>query len=121
MIKPKSFSHAAFRVSDVAKARDFYERVVGLKTIPRPDFGFGGVWYGIGNNALHLISSENRGSKPDPLGPHVAFEVEDFDATKASLKEQGIEFLEAPANLGAGRQLWILDPDGNTVELRTDK
>jgi len=28
-----------------------------------------------------------------------------------------IEFLESPS----GRQIWMLDPDGNTVELRTDK
>jgi NAD(P)-dependent dehydrogenase (short-subunit alcohol dehydrogenase family)/catechol 2,3-dioxygenase-like lactoylglutathione lyase family enzyme len=121
MIKLKAFNHAAFRVSDVEKATAFYENVVGLKRIPRPNFGFGGAWYGIGNNALHIISSENRGQKPDPLGAHVAFDVEDFDETKRTLKEMGIEFLEAPANMGAGRQLWILDPDGNTVELRTEK
>ncbi len=99
----------------------FYENVVGLKRIPRPNFGFGGAWYGIGNNALHIISSENRGQKPDPLGAHVAFDVEDFEETKRTLKEMGVEFLEAPPNMGAGRQLWILDPDGNTVELRTEK
>jgi catechol 2,3-dioxygenase-like lactoylglutathione lyase family enzyme len=120
MIKAKAFNHAAFRVSDVEKATAFYENVVGLKRIPRPNFGFGGAWYGIGNNALHIISSENRGQKPDPLGAHVAFDVEDFEETKRTLKEMGIEFLEGP-NMGAGRQLWILDPDGNTVELRTEK
>jgi hypothetical protein len=36
------------------------------------------------------------------------------------LKEQGIQFLEAPGNM-LGRQLWVLDPDGNTVELRSEK
>ncbi|HXM88062.1 MAG TPA: VOC family protein, partial [Candidatus Acidoferrum sp.] len=75
MVKLKAFNHAAFRVSDVEKATAFYENVVGLKRIPRPNFGFGGAWYGIGNNALHIISSENRGQKPDPLGAHVAFDV----------------------------------------------
>ena len=121
MIKTTGLNHAAFRVSDVEKATAFYEKVIGLKRIPRPNFGFGGAWYGIGNNALHIISSENRGSKPDPLGAHVAFEVEDFDETKRTLKEMGVDFLEAPSNMGAGRQLWVVDPDGNTVELRTDK
>ena len=121
MVKPKSLNHAAFRVTDVAKSTEFYENVVGLKRIDRPNFPFGGAWYGIGNNALHLISSEGMGRKPDPLGPHIAFEVEDFEETKRALKEKGIEFLEAPAGMGVGRQLWITDPDGNTVELRTDK
>jgi catechol 2,3-dioxygenase-like lactoylglutathione lyase family enzyme len=121
MVKTKAFNHAAVRVTDVAKATEFYEKVIGLKRLPRPDFPFGGAWYGIGNNALHIISSEGRGHKPDPLGAHVAFDVEDFDETKRALQEMGIEFLEAPSNMGAGRQLWVVDPDGNTVELRTDK
>jgi len=121
MIKVKGFSHSAVRISDADKAIAFYENVLGLKKLPRPNFPFGGAWYGVGANAIHLISSENRGRKPDPLGAHIALDVEDFDETKKSLKEMGIEFLEAPSNMGAGRQLWILDPDGNTVELRTDK
>src|ERR1700722_11078826 len=121
MIKLKAFNHAAFRVSDVEKATAFYENVVGLKRISRPEVRSRATPYGIGNNALHIISSEIRGQKPDPLGSDDAFDVEDFDETKRSLKEMGIEFLEAPANMGAGRQLWILDPDGNTVELRTEK
>ena len=121
MIKIKGFNHSAVRISDADKAIAFYEKVLGLKKLPRPNFPFKGAWYGVGPNAIHLISSENRGMKPDPLGAHIALEVEDFDETKQSLKEMGIEFLEAPSNMGAGRQLWILDPDGNTVELRTDK
>lgn len=121
MIKPRAFSHAAVRISDVEKARHFYEKVLNLKPIRRPDFGFGGAWYGVGNNQIHLISSRKRDAGgPDPLGPHLAIEVEDFEATKTALKECGIEFLEAPGMV-AGHQLWVLDPDGNTIELRTEK
>ena len=111
MIKAKAFNHAAFRVSDVEKATSFYENVIGLKRLPRPNFGFGGAWYGIGNNALHIISSENRGQKPDPLGAHVAFDVEDFEETKRTLKrggwadwlQQNISFSERLAQLYAAR------------------
>lgn len=119
MIEAKSFSHVAVRVSNVERARNFYERVLGLKALPRPDFGFAGAWYGVGNHQLHLISSHKRDGI-DPLGPHLAIEVADFDAARTALKDQGIEFLEAPGRF-AGRQLWILDPDGNTIELRSDK
>jgi glyoxylase I family protein len=121
MIKATGLNHAAVRITDPERAKSFYEKVLGLKQIPRPDFRFGGAWYGIGPNAIHLISSENRGQKPDPLGAHIALDVADFDATRRALSEMKIEFLEAPANMGAGRQLWILDPDGNTIELRADK
>jgi len=120
MIKPRSFSHAAVRISDVEKSTSFYEKVLGLKKLPRPDFGFGGAWYGVGTGAIHLIASENRGRKPDPLGAHIAIEIEDFEEAKNTLREMGIEFLEARGNL-AGRQLWVVDPDGNTIELRTEK
>jgi glyoxylase I family protein len=120
MIKARRFSHTAVRITEVERSKNFYEKVLGLKPLPRPDFGFGGAWYAVGDDAIHLIASENRGSKPDPLGPHMAIEVEDFDEAKRELKAMGIEFLEAPGNM-AGRQLWILDPDGNTVELRTEK
>jgi catechol 2,3-dioxygenase-like lactoylglutathione lyase family enzyme len=120
MVKVRGFSHSAVRITDADKSFEFYENVLGLKKLPRPDFGFPGAWYGVGTNSIHLIGSENRGRKPDPLGPHLALDVEDFDATKRELTAMGIEFLEAPGNI-AGRQLWILDPDGNTIELRTDK
>ena len=55
MIKLKAFNHAAFRVSDVEKATAFYENVVGLKRIPRPNFGFGGAWYGIGKDRKSVV------------------------------------------------------------------
>jgi glyoxylase I family protein len=134
MIKPQFLSHAALKVTNVERARNFYENLLGLKPLPRPNFGFGGAWYEVGENQIHLISLrtpdeqaeflgtwEKQGPKGiNPLGPHVAIVVEDYDRTKAELKESGIEFLEAPANM-AGRQLWILDPDGNTIELRAQK
>jgi len=121
MIKIKGFSHSAVRITDAERATRFYENVLGLKKLPRPNFPFAGAWYGVGENAIHLISSQDHGRKPDPLGAHIALEVADFEETKRALKVMGIEFLEAPSNMGAGRQLWILDPDGNTVELRTDQ
>ncbi len=126
MPKPVDLSHSAFRITDVDKSRAFYEKVLGLKPIPRPDFSFKGMWYGVGSGQIHLIVSKKHDG-PDPTGPHIAIEVEDLDATKASLKEMGVPFLDGDAmraQLKAedqrrlGRQIWVLDPDGNTVELR---
>jgi catechol 2,3-dioxygenase-like lactoylglutathione lyase family enzyme len=118
MIKIRGFAHSALRVTDADRSISFYENVLGLKrSSSRPNFGFGGAWMEVGNNQIHLISAEKREGVINPLGPHVALDVEDFDETKRALTEMGIEFLEAPSNM-AGRQLWILDPDGNTVELR---
>jgi len=134
MIKPRAFAHAALKITDVERARNFYEKVLGLTALPRPNFGFGGAWYEVGDNQIHLISIlradqqaeflgtwEKQGPKGiNPLGPHLAIVVEDYDGTKAALSASGIEFLEAPTTM-AGRQLWIIDPDGNTIELRAQK
>ena len=128
MFKPLDLGHAAFRIADVDKSRQFYEKVIGLKAIPRPDFAFKGMWYGIGGGQLHLIVSKKHDG-PDPTGPHIAIEVDDLDATKESLKKMGVPFLDGDkmTMLGdlseedrrrLGRQIWVLDPDGNTVELR---
>jgi glyoxylase I family protein len=126
MHKPVEFSHAAFRIADVDKSRAFYENVLGLKSLQRPDFSFKGMWYGVGSGQIHLIVSKKQDG-PDPTGPHIAIEVEDLDATKASLKEMGVPFLDGDAMRASlkpedqrrlGRQIWVLDPDGNTVELR---
>ena len=117
MIKIRGLAHSALRITDADRAISFYDKVLGLKPLSsRPNFGFGGAWLGVGNDQIHLISAAKREGVIDPLGPHVALEVEDYGETKRSLKDMGIEFLEAPSNV-TGRQSG-LDPDGNTVELR---
>jgi catechol 2,3-dioxygenase-like lactoylglutathione lyase family enzyme len=126
MVKPTTINHVAINVTDVDKSREFYEKVIGLKKIPRPKINIPGEWYGVGQNAIHLIGGE-RLKGIDPTGPHIAVEVEDFAATKAALDEMAIEYLDGErmlANLPpeakrmVGQQLWVRDPDGNVIELR---
>jgi len=140
MIKARGVNHIALRISDVARSSEFYGKLLGLEVVPFPSMDraqvekfresvvaskggptpTGGIWFAAGHTQIHLIASaghtEHTGS---PFGPHLALEVEDFDETKRTLKEAAIEFLEAPPQRGRGRQMWILDPNGNTVELMT--
>ena len=53
--------HATFLSSDLARSRDFYEGVLGLRPDPhRPDMGFDGVWYDIAaNQQIHLMALPN--------------------------------------------------------------
>jgi catechol 2,3-dioxygenase-like lactoylglutathione lyase family enzyme len=126
MVKATTINHVALKVTDVDKSRDFYEKVIGLKKIPRPKINIPGEWYGIGENAIHLIGGEPR-EGIDPTGPHIAVEVEDFAATKATLEELAIPYLDGErmvaklppeARRMVGQQLWVQDPDGNVIELR---
>ncbi|MDJ0869175.1 MAG: VOC family protein [Myxococcota bacterium] len=112
--------HMSFPVTDLARSRRFYEDVLGLETIPRPDLGaLGGVWYGAGACEVHLIEMPGGTqltappAKTNPIDRHAAFAVEDYDATLAHLESHGLEVVQSPR----GGQLWVQDPDGHIIEL----
>lgn len=111
-MKPVTLHHASIRVHNLERAQEFYSDLLRLTVIERPDLGVRGTWYGIGGGQLHLIEGEAFGAKIDPSGPHFAIEVEDLDEARRALAARNIETLDP-----GGSQLWILDPDGYTVEL----
>jgi catechol 2,3-dioxygenase-like lactoylglutathione lyase family enzyme len=107
-----SLNHASVRVGDLARSRAFYEGLLGLDTAPRPDLGFPGAWYALGESQLHLIQQTKVFDDIDPTDPHIALEVDDLGAVRQALDSRGIPYRDF-----GGAQLWILDPDGNVVEL----
>jgi catechol 2,3-dioxygenase-like lactoylglutathione lyase family enzyme len=117
----KRAHHVSFAVADLERSREFYEGVLGLAPIPRPELGIPGAWYGAGNVELHLIAAPaglepgRRAERISPLANHTAFAIDDYAATLAHLRGRGIEVLELRP--GIGPQLWIRDPDGNVIEL----
>ena len=116
----KRVHHVGIQVSDVDRSRDFYEGALGLEQIERPDFGFPGVWYQLGDLQLHLLCNMPAAPKPGGngdfsfLGRHFAFEVDDYGKTVAALEERGIEVRGLGSEVG---QMFIQDPDGNVIEL----
>ena len=109
---PTTLHHSSIRVSDLARSIEFYEGLLGLRSIPRPDFGFPGRWYGIGGGQLHLIQGDVPPTPLDPSGPHFAIAVSDLDAARRELADAGVASLDP-----GGSQLWIQDPDGNIIEI----
>jgi len=116
----KSVNHISFAVRNLERAQGFYEGVLGLEQIERPDFGFPGAWYGAGNAQVHLIEvpdGTDIGAPPTgltPLANHQAFTVADYAQTLATLKSRGVEVLETSPENG---QLFVRDPDGYVIEL----
>jgi glyoxylase I family protein len=106
--------HVSLNVADAEVAGEFYEDVLGLTRLERPDFGFPGVWLDAGGVQVHLIEVPEHVA---PDGQHFAFRVDDVDAVHARLAERGVEASEPSAFPGAGRQSFFKDPSGNLIEL----
>jgi len=103
-----------YPVIDMARARAFYENILGLKpTMVHEAEGNAWTEYEIGGGAFSL--GKAPGWDPSADGASIAFEMEDFDAAIASLKEQGVTFKMEPFPTPVCRMAFILDPEGNTV------
>lgn len=115
----KGAHHFSLDVADIEAARAFYSGLLGLPEIERPDFGIPGIWYQAGSVQLHLIQTPEgvdvgrRAPALTPLAQHIAFEIEDYPAMCARLEGAGIEMIATGAEVG---QIFVRDPDGNTIE-----
>jgi len=112
-MQPTSIHHVSINVTDVDGAAAFYTDVLGgtIRT-DRPDFGFGGAWIDLGSSQVHLLEA----AVPPALGQHFALLVADLDAVVNELRGRGIAIAD-PTRVGPGRQTFLADPAGNTVEL----
>lgn len=112
--------HATFLSSDLARSRDFYEGVLGLRSNPdRPQMSFDGVWYDIEvNQQIHLMQLPNPEAglqRPDHGGRdrHVALGVDDLDTLRVKLDQVGVAYTMSKSGRAA---LFCRDPDGNALE-----
>ena len=113
-------SHAALPASDLARARRFYEEVLGLvpaRVAP------GGVFYAAGEGTqVFVFPSSGLAS-----GSHtqVGFSVTDIEAEVADLRRRGVVFesYDFPgfdrdssiASFPANRSAWFKDSEGNLL------
>jgi glyoxylase I family protein len=119
MLKPKAFHHAAVRVTDVPRAREFYINVLGFKELPRPDVPTPGAWLGLGDVQVHLVNGPvSNGADPSmATRPHIAIVMDDFQSVSAELDRHGIKHKVIMGSV-AGSIVALNDPDGNAIELR---
>lgn len=113
-------SHAAFYVSDMAKARAFYENFLGFASpfsIPRKNGGEL-VWIKINDHqTIELFPGAEVAPEAHRLY-HIAFEVDDAEAMRVYLQSKGVKVPEKTAVGKIGnKNYFITDPNGNTVEI----
>lgn len=121
MAKIYTILHTTWLVSDLEYARQFYERVLGLRPDEsRPELGFSGAWYTLeSGQQIHLMELPNPDSadgRPVHGGRdrHVALAVDDVDGMASVLAGAGVPFTRSRSGRPA---LFVRDPDGNTFEL----
>ena len=104
---------------DVARARTFYEKVVGLA--PKEEFA-GGVIYECGGASVFLYPTPNAGTSK---ASQAFWAVDDVEAEVAELKARGVTFEEydmpggtmvnSIATGGGAKTAWFKDTEGNIM------
>lgn len=123
MIKISEIAFVAYPVSDINRARDFYENLLGL---PPGEFNHelegmpGKYWieYEVGNVTFAI---SNAWEPSGQSGPSVAFEVEDLEQTVSDLRRAGVTFIEDHIESPVCSFALITDPDGNGITIHKRK
>jgi catechol 2,3-dioxygenase-like lactoylglutathione lyase family enzyme len=114
--------YAYIPVKDVARAREFYEKKVGLR--PGSEQA-GGVTYEFGKGtACFLYPTPNAGTS---RASQAFWQVEDVDREIDELKSRGVVFEEydmpgqrSPSGAilaGGAKAAWFKDPEGNILAI----
>ena len=128
--------HFLVAADDIDATRDWYARVLGMRSGPHPEFSFPVHWMYIGDvDVVHIgpsakNASENqkkylgRTSQSSAQGTgaidHIAFRATGLREMIQHLREQNISFNQRRANGQALFQLFFLDPNGIKIELNFD-
>ena len=117
-IRTVKINHVTTMVKDTARAMKFYNDLIGIKQIQSQVDNPNITWLQLESGIMvHLIETPEAPAKPQNI--HHAFEVEDFEGTKAILREQGYEVLREGVRYDGQAYMFTEDPDGNSVEFCT--
>jgi predicted enzyme related to lactoylglutathione lyase len=112
-MKIKAIGFVGIPVTDLERAREFYEGVLGLEV---SDEMMGGKWieYAVGDDTLAIANVGDEWT-PSDQGTGAALEVEDFDEAIRRLKDRHVRFAGEPFETPCCHMAVIQDPDGNKL------
>ena len=117
--------HTCYRITDVDRSVDFYQRL-GFEEVgrlPIRDEAINVFMNLPGDGDMPKLElTYNHGVDSYEIGTgygHIALSVDDLDATLERLKEQGIEPEKPPYSVreGGSRLCFVRDPDDYRIEL----
>jgi predicted enzyme related to lactoylglutathione lyase len=115
-MKIVEIAFTGYPVTDMRRARTFYEDVLKLestRTFENGDRHW--IEYDLGSSTFAISNMSSEDWKPSNDGPAIAFEVEDFDASVAELRANNVKFTLDPFETPVCMMAIVLDPDGNSI------
>ena len=70
-----------------------------------------------GLTVWHVAKKDSQWFSPSDSSFMINYRVDDLDGLIAQLRAGGVEILKGPDSDDNGKFAWIMDPDGNKVEL----
>jgi len=112
-MKIKEIGFVAIPITDIPRARKFYEGVLGLQV---SDEMMGGKWieYAVGEDTLAIANVSDTWT-PSDQGTGAAFEVEDFNEAIDRLRDRHVRFAAEPFETPCCHMAVVQDPDGNKL------
>jgi catechol 2,3-dioxygenase-like lactoylglutathione lyase family enzyme len=131
MIEIEAIDHVVIRTADAKRLVAFYRDVLGCAVERETSSDFGLVQLRAGGSLIDIVAVDSEigrqgGRAPGSEGrnmDHFCLRVANFDeaAIREHLAGFGVEVGETKQRYGArgfGPSIYIVDPDGNTVELK---
>ena len=117
-IQVKELAFVFHAVTDIPRARKFYEGYLGLKVGLQTEFGPGQWWieYDVAGQAIAICNAI-------PANPQssLALEIADLDGARATAKSTGVELVGDVMEFPPCRAFRVKDPDGNEITLHQRK
>ena len=117
----KEIAFTVYAVTDIAKARAFYEGILGLT--PNGDFPpkADSMWieYNIGPGTLSIGCSPEW--KPSQDGASVALEANNFDEAVKKIRDGKAAFFMEPQSFPTCSMAVVMDPDKNKIIIHQRK
>lgn len=108
-------------VTDIARARKFYEEVIGLKPSGEVEADAKWIEYEVGNGTFGIGDYGDQWRPAPGGGTMAAFESDELDSLVARVKESGATIAMETMETPVCRFAIVLDPDGNSLMLHKRK
>jgi predicted enzyme related to lactoylglutathione lyase len=117
MIQITGIAFVLYHVSDVARARQFYEQTLGLAVCMEMEFAPGHWWveYDAGGPSALAITNCDAPAMNALPSPGAAFDVANYDETLADVRAAGVTITWGPNDFPVCHSFAIKDPDGNDL------